>query len=79
MNAAVHLEERLGFVRFGLDVLAAAMVTEDEAKVGLVEAFISSLPIDESVSDDLLAGALDTVASLAAAEASRLRGEEPHR
>jgi hypothetical protein len=75
-TAADDLERRLaGFGRLGLLKLASALVTEDRGIALMVGTSMDPLPIDDTLCSDLVAGAMDSIASLATAMAIELRGE----
>ena len=69
------LEERLPVARLGLLKLAGAMATDNRASAFVVGEVLEALP-PIPVPADLTAGALETLASLAAVLAGELRGEE---
>ena len=72
------LEERLPVARLGLLKLAGAMATENRASAFVVGEVLEALPTIP-VSADLVAGALETLASMATVLATEVRGEEPLR
>lgn len=76
-NGAAALEDRLtGFGRLALLKTAGALVTEDRGVALQVGTSLAALPVDTSLDADLVAGALESLASLATVEAAALRGEE---
>lgn len=79
-NGAAALEDRLsGFGRLALLKTAGALVTEDRGIALMVGTTLARLPVAPDATDDLVAGALESLASLAAVEAAQLRGEQPLR
>jgi len=75
-SAAEHLEARLtGFGHLGLLKMAGALATDDPLTALNVGLSIGNLPTATGVTDDMVAGALDSLASLATVIAADLRGE----
>ncbi len=79
-NGTTDLEARLeGFGKLGklgLLKLAGALATDDRLTALNVGLSIGNLPTSSGVTDDLVAAALDSLASLATVQAAQLRGEE---
>ena len=75
MSAAELLEQRIDVVRPLMVALAAAVVTDCSAVDTSAPAVLRSLRANP-VPDDLLAGGLETLASMALQMAAGLRGEE---
>ena len=79
-SATDHLEARLtGFGRLGLLKMAGALATDDRLTALNVGLSIGNLPTATGVTDDMVAGALDSLASLATVIAAQLRDEDPIR
>ncbi|MEJ7765736.1 MAG: hypothetical protein WKF86_09595 [Acidimicrobiales bacterium] len=75
-NGPAALEDRLhGFGKVGLLKMAGALVTENRGVALVVGTALAALPVDQDATDDLVAAGLDSLASLATAEAAALRGE----
>lgn len=75
MSAADTLEQRLPVARLGLFKLAGAMATDNRGSAFVVAEILAALPVLD-VPDELAAGALESLASLARVMAAEVRGEE---